>query len=103
MGHRLTQVCDAGQTPYCTRYDAQAGSPYRSVVADDNPRAYWRLGESSPSAGAASVTARKPGADMGTYTGVVLGGGGALAGTADTAAAFDGATSRVALPEKLTS
>lgn len=102
-GDRLASVCDPAPAPNCTRYDYQAGSHYRSVVMDDNPRAYWRLGETTGSVGAASVAARTAGADKGTYTGVTLGTPGAIAGATDTAAAFDGAAARVDLPAKLTS
>ncbi|WP_432947856.1 DNRLRE domain-containing protein [Kribbella sp. CA-253562] len=103
-GHQLLQVCDPGAAPNCTRYDYQQGSHYRSVVLDDNPRGYWRFGESSSTGGAASATARKPGADSGTYSGVALSAQGAMAGTADTGAAFSpDSASRVVLPPKLTS
>jgi RHS repeat-associated protein len=105
-GARLTNACDPGGA--CTRYDYQAGSHYRSVVLDDNPRAYYRFGDASTRDGAASATARKPGADKGLYVGVGLGPAGPLpqppAGQpADQAAEFDGAASRVDLPEKLIS
>ncbi|GAA0932085.1 hypothetical protein GCM10009558_045170 [Virgisporangium aurantiacum] len=42
------------------------------------------------------------GADAERYDGVVLGGDGAIAGTTDRAAVFDGVSSRVSLPDKLT-
>lgn len=102
-GHKLLSACDPGAAPNCTRYDYQTGSHYRSVVLDDNPRGYWRFGESAASTGALSATARTPGADKGTYTGVTLAAAGALGGTADTAAAFGGSDggSRVVLPSKL--
>lgn len=100
---KLTAACDPGPAPNCTRYDHQTGSRYRSVVLDDNPRGYWRLGEQRQADGVNSATARKPGADRGTYNGVVLQAQGAVAGTADTSAAFDGQSSFIALPEKLIS
>jgi RHS repeat-associated protein len=103
-GQQLLKACDPGPAPNCTQYNYQQGSHYRSVVLDDNPRGYWRFGESSSTGGAASATARKPGADSGTYTGVALAAQGALNGTADTGAAFSpDSTSRVVLPPKLTS
>ena len=103
-GHQLLQACDPGAAPNCTKYNYQQGSHYRSVVLDDNPRAYWRLGESSSTGGAASATARKPGVDNGTYSGVALASQGVLAGTADTGAAFSpDSSSRVVLPPKLAS
>jgi YD repeat-containing protein len=102
-GHKLTSACDPGAAPNCTKYDHQTGSHYRSVVVDDRPRAYWRFGESTASTGAQSVSARTPGADKGTYTGVTLGAPGPLGGTSDTAASFGGpdGQSRVVLPSKL--
>ncbi|WP_336216157.1 DNRLRE domain-containing protein [Nonomuraea sp. LPB2021202275-12-8] len=101
-GDRLTSACNPAAAPNCTRYDYQAGSHYRSVAVDDSPRAYWRLGETT-TGGAASVTARTPNADTGTYNAVTLGVTGALAGTTDGAAAFNGTSSRIDLPDKLTS
>ncbi|WP_350273997.1 RHS repeat-associated core domain-containing protein [Kribbella sp. HUAS MG21] len=103
-GNQLLTACNPAAAPNCTQYSYQQGSHYRSVVLDDNPRGYWRLGESTSTAGAASATARKPGVDSGTYTGVALAAQGALAGTADTGAAFSpDSASRVVLPQKLTS
>ncbi|MDP9796435.1 RHS repeat-associated protein [Catenuloplanes nepalensis] len=101
-GDRLTSVCGPDPAPNCTRYEYTAGNHYRTAILNDSPRAYWRLGETSgPSA--ASVSARSPGADAGTYTGVVLNADGAIGGSTDRAAVFDGVSSRVALPAKLTS
>jgi RHS repeat-associated protein len=102
-GHKLMSACAPGPAPDCTKYEYQTGSHYRSVVVDDNPRAYWRLGETNAGGGAQNVTARTPGADKGTYTGVALGGPGAIGGANDSAGAFDGAASRVDLPPKLIS
>ncbi|TDD02049.1 hypothetical protein E1292_24375, partial [Nonomuraea deserti] len=101
-GDRLTSACNPAAAPNCTRYAYQAGSHYRSVAVDDSPRAYWRLGETT-TGGAANVTARTPGADAGTYRSVTLGVTGALAGTTDGAAAFNGTSSRIDLPAKLAS
>jgi len=100
-GDHLAAACAPGPAPNCTRYGYGTGSHYRSSVLDDRPRGYWRLGEAS-GAVAASASARREGADAGRYAGVVLGADGALAGTQDMAAVFDGANSYLALPEKLT-
>lgn len=100
-GQKLTSACQPGPAPNCTRYTYRPASHYRSVVLDDHPRGYWRFGESTASAGAANAAARTPGADRGGYAGVALGGAGALAGTADTAAAFDGQAGRIDLPAAL--
>lgn len=102
-GPRLATACQPGLAPNCAKYTYQAASHYPTVVQDDNPRGYWRFGEDNQATGAVSKTARKPDADKGTYQGVALGGAGALVGTADKAAAFDGQASRVTLPAKLTS
>jgi RHS repeat-associated protein len=99
-GDRLTSVCAPGAGSKCTHYTYQTGSHYRSTVLDDNPRGYWRLGETSGDQ-VSSVTARNPGADAGTYTNVQLGTDGALAGTVDKAATFDGLSAYVTLPDKL--
>ncbi|MCX5069029.1 polymorphic toxin-type HINT domain-containing protein [Micromonospora lupini] len=95
-GDLLTKVCapDTG----CTGYDYSAGSHYRSAVLDSGPEAYWRLGEAEGTA-AGSEVAVNLGKDAGTYSGVTLGTTGPLAGTADTAATFNGTSSRVDLPK----
>ncbi|MCW6006390.1 DNRLRE domain-containing protein [Micromonospora sp. CPCC 205371] len=102
-GDRLVRACNPAPAPNCTRYEYTGGSHYRSVVLDDNPRAYYRLGETNSAGGAASATARSPGADKGTYDGVTLGSTGPLAGTDDTAGTFNGAASRIDLPSGLIS
>ncbi|HEX5496435.1 MAG TPA: DNRLRE domain-containing protein [Mycobacteriales bacterium] len=99
-GDLLAEVCDAATLTQCTHYAYATGSHYRSVVLDDNPRAYWQLGEAT-GATAGSQTARSPGDDAGTYTDVTLGAAGALAGTDGTAATFNGTSSYVVLPTKL--
>ncbi|KAA2258748.1 DNRLRE domain-containing protein [Solihabitans fulvus] len=100
-GDRLTKVCQPGASPNCTTYNYTSGSHYRSTVLDDNPRAYWRFGETNGDT-MVNVTARKDGADAGKQHGVVLGGAGALGGTADRAGTFDGNSSYVTLPDNLT-
>lgn len=64
---------------------------YPSEVLADSPLAYWRLGESSGTTAADASGNSRPGTY--TATGIALGQTGALAGTGDTAAAFDGSTS----------
>ncbi|MEV6303420.1 RHS repeat-associated core domain-containing protein [Actinoplanes sp. NPDC051861] len=100
-GDRLTTVCGPDPAPNCTTYEYGDASHYRTTVLDDAPRGYWRFGETS-GATAASTTARNPGGDAGAYTGVVLNADGALGGTGNKAAVFDGVSSRVTLPAKLT-
>ncbi|MBW4717893.1 RHS repeat-associated core domain-containing protein [Saccharothrix obliqua] len=98
---RLVQACAPGGAPHCATYHYETGSHYRASVLDDNPRAYWRLSETGTDV-ATNVVARKPGADEGRYRAVVQGSGGAVGGTADRAATFDGSSSHVLLPERLT-
>ncbi|MEV4754381.1 polymorphic toxin-type HINT domain-containing protein [Micromonospora sp. NPDC049559] len=95
-GDLLGKVCapDGG----CTTYEYGAGSHYRSVVLDSRAESYWRLGEPEGTA-AGSEVAVNLGKDAGTYSGVTLGTAGALAGTADTAATFNGTSSRIDLPK----
>src|SRR6188508_2312800 len=72
-----------------------ANSVYADLVLSDNPRAYWRLGETSGTS-AADVTGGNPG----TYGGgVTLGQPGALVGDSDTAASFDGVNDTVVVPD----
>lgn len=71
---------------------AQAGF-YDEAVTDDNPVAYWRLGEAAGSPTVANFVGP-------SYTGSVLGGttlgqAGALAGDASTAARFNGSTGKI--------
>lgn len=70
-----------------------AALTYPQVVRADAPLSYWRFGEAS-----GSVAKDEIGATNGTYTGAVtLGAAGAIAGDANTAAAFDGSTGYVSL------
>jgi hypothetical protein len=71
-------------------------SQYAGAVLADAPSGYWRLGE----AGSATTAADQTGANPGTYLGgVTLGRPGALAGDADTAAGFDGASGTVRIAD----
>ncbi|WP_123603063.1 LamG-like jellyroll fold domain-containing protein [Micromonospora sp. Llam0] len=101
-GNRLTRVCSPLSEQSCVEYQYQDSSHYRSIVIDDNPSAYWPLGETSGGT-AANVVARKPGEYAAKYSGVTLGQPGALAGSADTAARFSSAANGgLALPVNLT-
>ncbi|HEU5109605.1 MAG TPA: LamG-like jellyroll fold domain-containing protein, partial [Micromonosporaceae bacterium] len=95
-GDLLTGVCAPDNA--CTTYVYAAGSHYRSAVADSRPESYWRLGDKEGT-GAASEVAVNLGKDAGTYNTVTLGAPGALAGTDDSAAAFNGLSSYVQLPK----
>ncbi|MEO3820196.1 LamG-like jellyroll fold domain-containing protein [Plantactinospora sp. B24E8] len=95
-GDLLTKVC--APTAACTNYEYGAGSHYRSLVLDSRAESYWRLGEPEGTASGSEVAVNL-GKDAGTYTSVTLGTAGALAGTTDTAASFNGTSSRVELPK----
>jgi len=62
---------------------------YPSLVLQDGATHYWRLGESG---GTVATNFANPGVANGTYTDVLLGLAGSLAGHPDTAAAFNGST-----------
>ena len=96
-GDLLTQVC--GPDTDCTRYEYTSGSHYRGAVVDSRPESYWRLGEPAGSAGAASEVAVNLGKDAGTYRNVTLAVPGALDGTGNQAASFNGTSSYVELPK----
>lgn len=95
-GDLLTKVC--AQDGACTSYEYTPGSHYRTSVLDSKPESYWRLGEAE-GVGAASEVAVNLGKDAGTYRNVALGRFGALDGTTDTAATFNGTSSLVELPK----
>ncbi len=97
-GDRLTKVCPPGSTTECTVYDYADGSLYRTSVLDDNPVSYWRLGEEDGSL-ARSQAPSRTGLNNAEYADVSLAAPGALSGTADTAASFDGTDSVVELPD----
>jgi hypothetical protein len=71
------------------------GSSYRDEVLADNPAGYWRLGEASGTS-AGDETAANPGAYL---NGVALGQPGALTGSTNTAASFDGVDDYVSVPD----
>ncbi|WP_326551566.1 putative adhesin [Micromonospora sp. NBC_01813] len=95
-GDLLTRVC--AQDTSCTEYEYTAASRYHAATMDARPDSYWRFAESQGTA-AGSEIAVNLGKDAGTYTGVTLGAAGPIAGTADTAASFNGTSARVTLPK----
>ncbi|MFI2072164.1 LamG-like jellyroll fold domain-containing protein [Streptomyces triculaminicus] len=97
-GDRLTKVCPPGSTDKCTVYEYGEGSLYRSMVLDQNPVSYWRLGEAQ-GATAASDAPSRTGLNQAVYRDVKQGAAGAVSGTSDKGAAFDGTNSYVELPE----
>jgi hypothetical protein len=75
---------------------AWAGANYSSVIINDAPIGYWRLGEAATATIAADASGN--GRD-GVYTrGVVSGVAGAINGDADTAASFDKGTAWIDVP-----
>jgi Concanavalin A-like lectin/glucanases superfamily/Bacterial Ig-like domain/Calcineurin-like phosphoesterase len=90
------QADDAGNigvsnTTFFTIVPPPPAPPYVTEVLNDNPRSYWRLGETSGTA-----AADERGANPGTYQGgVTLGALGALANDANKAAHFDGVDDQV--------
>ncbi len=81
-----------GATPHSAA--AAPGAYATRVLERPSLLSYWRLGEAS-----GTVARDEHGARHGTYqNGVALGQAGALPGDPDTAAGFDGANDRVAVP-----
>ncbi|MFB9890471.1 polymorphic toxin-type HINT domain-containing protein [Planobispora takensis] len=89
QGDQLAKVCAPTATPACTSIDYAPGSLYRSSVLDSDPLGYWRLNEATGTDAADSGR----GAGKATYGDATLKQPGALAGTSDTAAAFNGQAS----------
>lgn len=98
-GNRLTKVCPPASTTACTTYTYENGSLYRSVVLDENPVSYWRLGESEGGTGRSQAPSPSGRNDL-TYRDIELGRPGAATGSTDTAAAFDGTASYAELPDE---
>jgi len=70
------------------------GTSYRDEVLADGPGAFWRLGEA-----AGTTAVDETGSNAGTYfNGVVLGIPGALTGSTNTSASFDGVNDYVSVP-----
>ncbi|MFE5599303.1 DNRLRE domain-containing protein [Streptomyces coelicoflavus] len=103
-GDRLTLVCGPEDTlGACTTYGYGDGSHHRTVVHDAGPFSYWRLDEKDGATDAASDLPLDRDEHAATYRDVTLGGAGALAGSPDTSAAFNGTTSYVQLPDQVVS
>ncbi|WP_134656329.1 DNRLRE domain-containing protein [Streptomyces sp. H23] len=103
-GDRLTLVCGPEDTlGACTTYGYGDGSHHRTVVHDAGPFSYWRLDEEDGATDAASDLPLDRDEHAATYRDVTLGGAGALAGSPDTSAAFNGTSSYVQLPDQVVS
>ncbi|RKE06352.1 LamG-like jellyroll fold domain-containing protein [Catellatospora citrea] len=103
-GDLLTAACAPAMalSPDCIGYEYTSGSgtQYPSVVDNLAPTSNWRLTETDATTAASSALAQG-GVDNGIYTDVTLGEPGPLAGSAATAAGFNGASSTVTLPISL--
>ncbi|MGV9309878.1 RHS repeat-associated core domain-containing protein [Nonomuraea sp. NPDC003727] len=95
-GDRLAEVCSPVAEPNCTSYTYTSGSRYRETVLDSRPVHYFRLGEVRteewPEMGTVKCfpdDADSLGCQM-FGTGVLTGQSGALAGTTNAAATFQG-------------
>nr|GID81243.1 hypothetical protein Ade03nite_01670 [Actinoplanes derwentensis] len=104
-GDQLAKVCPPTSATACTQYTYTDGNLYPTTVENLDAYSYWRLGEASGVAQAASAATERMKADYGTHTNVTLGtaGSGALPGSTATAATYNGTTSRTALPAKTVS
>jgi YD repeat-containing protein len=97
-GDLLKTVCAPGAT-ICTNYTYTPGSHYRSGVLDSDPDSYWRFGEKAGAAAAGSEIGNNLGKDAGVLRNVALEQPGALPGTDNTSALFNGTTSVAELPK----
>ncbi|WP_345594420.1 LamG-like jellyroll fold domain-containing protein [Streptomyces marokkonensis] len=103
-GDRLTLVCGPEDAlGSCTTYEYGDGSHHRTVVHDAGPFSYWRLDEKDGATDAAGDLPLNREEHAATYRDVTLGTAGALAGSPDTAAGFNGSTSYVQLPDQVIS
>jgi acid phosphatase type 7 len=76
---------------------AEAAPTYAASVAADSPLSYWRLGEAPGTTTAADASGH---GYAGTYSAsVTRGAAGAIVGDANTAAAFDGSSGQVTVPD----
>ncbi|MFY7064665.1 DNRLRE domain-containing protein [Nocardiopsis changdeensis] len=101
-GERLVQVCGPEDTDgACTRYTYTDGSHYLTVVRDAGPVAYWRLGEAEGSTEADNDLLLDHDRHTGVYHDVQLGTGGALQGSPESAATFNGTSSHLRLSDWL--
>jgi RHS repeat-associated protein len=97
-GDELSSACGPAG---CTPYSYASGSHYLDGVLDSGPRSYWQLGEASGTTTASDEVDVNLDTTNGTYSNVTLGAAGPLAGSGETAAAFNGTSSSVSLPANL--
>ncbi|WP_108724619.1 LamG-like jellyroll fold domain-containing protein [Streptosporangium minutum] len=102
-GQRLSQACSPTAAPNCTTYDYASGSRYRASVLDDRPKGYWRMGEVRSESGEGGTYTYFPdetGLTGHTYlpSGLQTGKPGALSGTSNAAANFQGSGTSSGIP-----
>lgn len=99
---RLVSACTPLSTSSCTTYGHSNGSVYRSVVLDDNPSAFWTLGDEAGDP-ASNIAGRDPAALNGKYHGYVTYEPGAIAGSTDNGTKFPSTGGWVSTPNKVIS
>jgi RHS repeat-associated protein len=91
-----THFTQAGQMSAVATTPTIYNTPYPQAVGRDTPLSYWRMGETGGSTSAVDSFGQNPG----TYSsGVTLGQAGTLVGDSATAAAFNGTTGMVTVPD----
>jgi RHS repeat-associated protein len=95
-GGKLTRVCSPLSAESCTGYEYTQSAHYRAAVTDDNPTAYWTLGEATGTT-ATNLVARSAGEFDASYQNVNLAAAGAITGSTDLSAGLDAARNSVVL------
>ncbi|MFD9795021.1 LamG-like jellyroll fold domain-containing protein [Streptomyces sp. NPDC059070] len=97
-GDQLTKVCPPADWTKCTGYGYATGNHYRTTVLDEDPFAYWRLGEAAGEGVAKDAVDLNQGKYNGIYHDVTTGGASVLAGSTQPTASFNGTSSYVEIP-----
>ncbi|GAA0581308.1 hypothetical protein GCM10010394_07430 [Streptomyces crystallinus] len=97
-GDQLTSVCPPADWTKCITYGYATGNHYRTTVLDEDPFAYWRLGEAAGDGVAKDAVDLNQGKYNGIYHNVTTGGTGVLAGSTQPTASFNGTSSYVEIP-----
>lgn len=101
-------MCDPNNSASCTgasgdvstKYTYTAGSQYQSAVLDAGAHSLWPLSDSAPPTAYSAVISNE-GSDNASYSNVSVGTAGPFSGSSATAAAFNGTSSYVTLPNSL--
>ncbi|MEV6547817.1 LamG-like jellyroll fold domain-containing protein [Streptomyces sp. NPDC051597] len=97
-GDQLTSVCPPADWSKCITYSYATGNHYRTTVLDEDPFAYWRLGEAAGDPVAKDAVDLNQGKYNGIYHNVTTGGTAVLAGSTQPTASFNGTSSYVEIP-----